>query len=105
MQARFAATLICLCGQALSAPGGAGDAPQGTRAPAPTVTQVSVARETPGPPVTPGQDPEASREGTRRAPAASPATAEPAQRERGLLLAGIALMIGIALRRLGAGAP
>lgn len=75
MNARFAATLALLCGHALAEP--AGPAP----APAP-------ARE-PGRPVR----------------AVEPLPPAPAPSERALMLAGIALMAGIALRRMGDGAP
>ncbi len=103
MHARLAATLICLCGSAM--PALAGGAPQEPRPPTPSRADVSPAKETrdsrapaaqPAPQATP--DPQGSRQ-------APPPPADAAQRERGLLLAGIALMVGIALRRLGSGAP
>ncbi len=71
MNARVAATLICLCGPAVAAPPG----------PAEPATATREAATTP------------------RAPARTPPA--PAPSERALMLAGIALMAGIALRRAG----
>lgn len=78
MNARVAATLIFLCGQALATPAGSNDPPPPARTP-----QYSARTTTPPP---------------------SPAT-PPAPSERALVLAGLALMAGIALRRMGEGAP
>ena len=76
MNARAAATLIFLCGQALATPAGSNDPPPPQHVP------VHSARTTPPPPSPP-----------------------PAPSERALVLAGLALMAGIALRRMGDGAP
>ena len=78
MNARVAATLIFLCGQALATPAGSSDPHPPTRAP------LQSARTTAPPP--------------------SPSP-PPAPSERALVLAGLALMAGIALRRMGEGAP
>ncbi len=77
MNARVAATLIFLCGQALATPAGSNDPP-------PTRTPQHSTRTTTPPPSS---------------------TAPPAPSERALVLAGLALMAGIALRRMGEGAP
>jgi hypothetical protein len=76
MNARAAATLIFLCGQALATPAGSNDPPPPLHVP------VHSARTTTPPPSPP-----------------------PAPSERALVLAGLALMAGIALRRMGDGAP
>jgi hypothetical protein len=76
MNARVAATLIFLCGQALAMPAGSNDPPPPARAP------LQSARTSAPPPSPP-----------------------PAPSERALVLAGLALMAGIALRRMGEGAP
>ena len=76
MNARAAATLIILCGQALATPAGSNDPPPPAHAP------LHSARTTAPPPAPP-----------------------PAPSERALVLAGLALMAGIALRRMGEGAP
>ncbi|MEY4711530.1 MAG: hypothetical protein RIS88_980 [Pseudomonadota bacterium] len=99
MHARLVATLMCLCGPVLSAP--AGSAPNTRQVPVPPTAQAGAAREAQRPAVQPPRD----HEDARRPPAPAPAPAQASQRERGLMLAGLALMIGIALRRLGAGGP
>lgn len=99
MHARLVATLMCLCGPALSAP--AGSAPDTPRVPVPPAANAGAAREAQSPAVQPPRD----NDNARRPPAPPPAPAQTSQRERGLMLAGLALMIGIALRRLGAGGP
>ena len=76
MNARVAATLIFLCGQALATPAGSNDPIPPTRTP------LHAVRATTPPPSSP-----------------------PAPSDRALVLAGLALMAGIALRRMGEGAP
>lgn len=106
MHARLAAALICLCGRALALAAGTDGVSHGTHlAPrgAPAATHAPATRDQPRPASTQAQV--QAQDGDRRAPAPAPAPADAAQRERGLMLAGLALMVGIALRRLGAGAP
>ncbi len=78
MNARLAATLALLCGHALAGPAGSPPTP-------------APARETAQP--------------ARAVEPAPPPPPPPAPSERALMLAGIALMAGIALRRMGDGAP
>ncbi|MFY8103514.1 MAG: hypothetical protein ACOVK6_05385 [Ramlibacter sp.] len=104
MHPRLAAVLICLCGHAVASVASTDGVPHGAHlAPrvAPAATKAQATREPPVPAGTQAQ----AQNGARRAPATAPAPADTAQRERGLMLAGLALMVGIALRRLGAGAP
>ncbi|MEY2802055.1 MAG: hypothetical protein RL513_1640 [Pseudomonadota bacterium] len=110
MHARLAAALICLCGRALALAAGTDGVSHGTHlAPrrAPAATHAPATRDQPRPASTQAQVQVQAQDGDRRAPAPAPAPApaDAAQRERGLMLAGLALMVGIALRRLGAGAP
>ncbi len=76
MNARVAATLIFLCGQALATPAGSNDPTHAPRTPLDAAKAIPVS---PSPP--------------------------PAPSERALVLAGLALMAGIARRRMGEGAP
>jgi hypothetical protein len=76
MNARVAATLIFLCGQALATPAGSNDPIPPPRAPLHAARAI-----------------------------APPSSPPPAPSERALVLAGLALMAGIALRRMGEGAP
>lgn len=116
MHARLAATLICLCTSAIPALAAGG--PPDARDPAPTRetretrgTQRDTQRDLRAP-----RDPREARDPNVRLatqPAADPPPSRPAPPsptesappERALVLAGIALMVGIALRRLGSGAP
>ncbi len=109
MHARLAAALICLCGRALASAAGTDGVPQGAHlapqaAPAAAPGHATQAHATREPPAPAGAK-APTQDGARRATAPPPAPADAAQRERGLMLAGLALMVGIALRRLGAGAP
>lgn len=104
MHARLAATLICLCVSAM--PTLAGSTPPDPRDSAPTRAALTPARETreardPSIRLTGQSTPDT--QAPRQTPPPPPADAAPS--DRGLMLAGIALMVGIALRRLGSGAP
>jgi ABC-type uncharacterized transport system involved in gliding motility auxiliary subunit len=113
MDPRVAATLMCLCGQAMAA--SADDAPHGPssafthavpHAKADATPQVLTGGATREAPQTAGPSSQNATDTARApTPAPTPAPAQTSPRERGLVLAGIALMVGIALRRLGGGAP
>ncbi len=101
MNAPLAATLFCLCNLACAAPKAqAAESPPGT-AEATAVTHPRAPQ--PARVATSGGTADAARSGARAQPA-TPERPSP-EHERGLLLAGLALMAGIALRRLGDASP
>lgn len=98
MKASFTAMLVCLCTQqACAMP----PAPAAPRQPVAVATAAAAPRHTALSEEPPA--PDADRR-TARKEGASPPPPSPA-RERGLLLAGFALMAGITLRRMGDGSP
>lgn len=99
MHARVVATLICLCGQSLAVT--ADTAVQITPMPPPQSATAATANVS----APPASKPTRGDINTVRAPQPAATASQASPRERGLMLAGIALMVGIALRSLGAGGP